>query len=50
MELIKTNFKDLIVIKHNVFHDSRGYFKEIFIKSELESIINSKLNFLSRIV
>lgn len=45
MELIKTNFKDLIVIKHNVFHDNRGYFKEKFIKSELESVINSKLNF-----
>ena len=45
MKLIKTDFKDLIIIKHNVFKDNRGYFKERFKKEKLEKIITSKLNF-----
>ena len=45
MKLIKTDFKDLTVIKHNVFKDNRGYFKERFKKEKLEKIIKSKLNF-----
>ncbi len=45
MKLIKTNFKDLIIIKHNVFEDERGYFKEMFKKEMLEEITDSKLEF-----
>ena len=32
MKLIKTDFKDLIIIKHNVYEDERGFFKEKFKK------------------
>ena len=35
MKLIKTNFKNLIIIKHNVYNDERGYFKEKF-KKEMQ--------------
>ena len=45
MKLIKTNFKDLIIIKHNVYEDERGYFKEKFKKEMLEKITDSKLEF-----
>ena len=39
MEFIKTDFKDLIIIKHNVFPDRRGYFKEKFKYDEFENFI-----------
>ena len=45
MKLIKTKFKDLIIIRHNVFKDHRGYFKEKFKKENLEKIINYKIEF-----
>lgn len=45
MKLIKTDFKDLIIIKHDIFRDNRGIFKEKFRKDRLEKIINSKLEF-----
>ena len=45
MKLIKTNFKNLIIIKHNVFEDERGYFKEKFKKEMLDKITDSKLEF-----
>ncbi len=45
MKLIKTQFKDLIIIRHNVFKDHRGYFKEKFKKENLEKIINDKIEF-----
>lgn len=45
MKLIKTQFKDLIIIRHNVFNDHRGYFKEKFKKENLEKIINYKIEF-----
>ena len=45
MKLIKTDFKDLIIIKHSVFLDHRGQFKETFRKKELEKNIGYKLNF-----
>ena len=45
MKLIKTNFKDLIIIRHNVYKDERGYFKEKFKKEMLEKITDSKLEF-----
>jgi dTDP-4-dehydrorhamnose 3,5-epimerase len=36
MELIKTGFKDLIVIKPDIFEDSRGYFFESYNKLNLK--------------
>ena len=45
MKLIKTNFKNLNIIKHNVYNDERGYFKEKFKKEMLEKITDSKLEF-----
>ena len=30
MKILKTKFKDLVVIKKDTFKDSRGYFKELF--------------------
>ena len=45
MKLIKTDFKDLIIIKHNLFKDKRGYFKEKFKKDILEKITSSNINF-----
>ena len=45
MRFIKTKFKDLLIIKHNIFTDYRGYFKETFKKEELEKLFNKKINF-----
>ena len=45
MKLIKTEFKDLIIIKHKVINDYRGQFKETFKINQLEIITNTKLNF-----
>lgn len=45
MKLIKTEFKDLIIIKHSVYFDNRGFFKEKLKLNELENIINDRINF-----
>tara|TARA_Y100000766_G_C18917304_1_gene613014 strand:- start:15983 stop:16519 length:537 start_codon:yes stop_codon:yes gene_type:complete len=45
MKLIKTGFKDLFIIKHNLYVDNRGYFKEKFIKQKIEKIIGYQLDF-----
>tara|TARA_B100000524_G_scaffold20970_1_gene10752 strand:+ start:29 stop:565 length:537 start_codon:yes stop_codon:yes gene_type:complete len=45
MKLIRTDFKDLILIKHNIYPDYRGYFKEKLKIRDLESAINEKINF-----
>ena len=29
MKIIKTNFKDLIIVKNVSYRDNRGYFKEL---------------------
>ena len=34
MNLTKTIFKDLIIIKHNIHVDDRGYFKETHLKKK----------------
>ena len=39
--IIKTKFKDLYLVKNKVFHDKRGYFKELV----RENIINKKFLF-----
>ena len=41
MNIIKTKFKDLIVINSKNFYDDRGYFREILI----EKIIKKKFVF-----
>jgi dTDP-4-dehydrorhamnose 3,5-epimerase len=41
MKIIKTKFKDLLVIKSKIFHDKRGYFREI----SLEKLIKKRLIF-----
>ena len=45
MKLLKTDFKDLIVIRHNLFLDKRGFFKEIFKKEKLEKETSTKIDF-----
>ncbi len=45
MKLIKTDFDGLTIIKHNIFVDNRGYFKEKFKKEELKEIIGYKQEF-----
>ena len=35
MKVTKTNFKDLIIIKHKSYKDKRGYFKELLIEKEI---------------
>ena len=58
MKFIETDFDGLLIIKHNVFNDSRGYFKEAFKLQKLqdfnkiklkicqENIVKSELNVL----
>ena len=45
MKLQNTGFKDLIIIKQNVYFDERGFFKENFKKEKLETFLNKKVNF-----
>lgn len=45
MEFIKTDFRDLLIVKHNIYSDSRGFFKEKFKHNEFENFINQKVNF-----
>ena len=45
MKLIKTHFKDLILIKHKFIPDNRGHFKEILNLEALEDCLSYKLNF-----
>ncbi len=33
---IRTKFKDLIIIKNNIFNDKRGYFKELLLEKKLK--------------
>ena len=32
MKIVKTKFKNLLLLKTNIFKDNRGYFKEIYKK------------------
>ena len=45
MKLIKTDFNGLTIIKHNVFTDNRGCFKEKFKKEKLNKTINYNVEF-----
>ena len=37
MQIIKTHFKDLILIKNKNFYDSRGFFREVFKKKIIKN-------------
>ena len=45
MNIVKTDFKDLLIINHDVYHDSRGLFKEVFRKNVIEENLGYKINF-----
>ncbi len=45
MNIVKTAFKDLLIIKHDIFHDNRGSFKEIFRKNIIEESLGYRINF-----
>ena len=45
MKLLKTDFKDLIIIKHKLFNDKRGFFKEDFSVKNLGDFIGKKIIF-----
>ena len=45
MNFINTNFKDLFLIKHKIFEDDRGFFKEKFKKNQLEKFLGREVNF-----
>jgi dTDP-4-dehydrorhamnose 3,5-epimerase len=36
MKIIKTNFKDLVIVKNKAFKDKRGYFKELLKEDEIK--------------
>lgn len=39
MEIIKTDFQDLVIIKPQIFEDARGYFFESYNKQKLSDIL-----------
>ena len=41
MKIIKTKFKDLVIIKKDTYFDKRGYLRELF----KENILNKKFKF-----
>ena len=42
MKMIKTKFKDLLIIQNKSFKDNRGYFKELY----KETFLNKKFPFM----
>ena len=45
MNIIKTDFRDLLIIEHDAFLDDRGIFKEVSRKDILEKKLGYKINF-----
>ena len=45
MNIVKTDFKDLLIINHDVYHDNRGSFKEVFRNNIIEDNLGYKVNF-----
>ena len=45
LNIVKTDFKDLLIINHDVYHDSRGSFKEVFRNNVIEENLGYKINF-----
>ena len=50
MKFFKTDFKDLIIIKHNIYSDKEGFFKENFKNAKFEQFMNKNSIFVSKIV
>ena len=46
MEIIETDFKDLLIIKSNIFVDNRGLFKEIFRADVLSNFLGRDIKFI----
>tara|TARA_B100001250_G_scaffold149451_1_gene128005 strand:+ start:1317 stop:1853 length:537 start_codon:yes stop_codon:yes gene_type:complete len=45
LNIEKTDFKDLLIINHDIFHDNRGSFKEIFRNNVLDENLSYRINF-----
>jgi dTDP-4-dehydrorhamnose 3,5-epimerase len=45
LKIEKTDFKDLLIIHHDVYLDDRGSFREVFRNDVLEETLNYKINF-----
>ena len=45
MKIIKTDFKDLLIINHDVYLDNRGSFKEVYRNDIIENSLGYKINF-----
>jgi len=45
LNIVKTDFKDLLIINHDVYHDIRGSFKEVFRNNVIEENLDYKINF-----
>ncbi len=45
MDFIVTGFKGLVLIKHSVYSDERGVFKELFRLKDMEKFLGYKINF-----
>ena len=45
MKTEKTDFKDLLIINHDIYCDSRGLFKEVFRNNIIEENLSYKVNF-----
>ena len=45
MNIEKTDFKDLLIINHDIYRDSRGLFKELFRKNVIEENLGYSINF-----
>lgn len=46
MEIIKTNFKDLLIIQPTVYKDDRGHFYESFKKNMLDEVLGFSRDFV----
>jgi dTDP-4-dehydrorhamnose 3,5-epimerase len=46
MNIVKTDFEDLIILEPNVFQDSRGYFYESFNQEKFEKLTGIKTCFV----
>ena len=45
MNIVKTDFKDLLIINHEIYYDERGSFKEVFRKNVIEENLGYRINF-----
>ena len=43
MDIVKTDFKDLLIINHEIYYDERGSFKEVFRKNVIEENLGYKI-------